>query len=60
MMAKVDAEIRVILDRGYADAVKLIKSKKKEMDAVSLALLEKENMDQEEFEKLVGPKVTHA
>ncbi len=58
MMAKVDAEIRVILDRGYADAVKLVKSKKKEMDAVSLALLEKENMDQEEFEKLVGPKVT--
>ncbi len=57
MMSKVDGEIRKILDQGLSDAMTLIKSKRKEMDAVSIALLEKENLEKEEFEKIVGEKV---
>jgi cell division protease FtsH len=56
ILAKVDATISQILKKQYAVAVDMVQSKRKEMDAVSLALLEKENLEKEEFEAIVGKK----
>lgn len=55
-MEKIDAEVKKILDTGHKNAVKLIKEKKKLLDKVSLALLEKETLDRDDFEKIVGVK----
>ncbi|MCX7956173.1 MAG: ATP-dependent zinc metalloprotease FtsH [Patescibacteria group bacterium] len=56
MMAKIDKEIKKILDEAYKKAVKIIKEKRKLLDQVAQALLEKESLDEEEFEKIVGKK----
>lgn len=56
VLSKVDVAIAKILNERHNIAVELIKTKRAEMDAVSIALLEKENLEKEEFEKLVGPK----
>lgn len=56
-LAKIDIEVKKILENAYAQAVELIKSKREEMDKVATKLLETENMDTEEFEKIVGEKV---
>lgn len=56
MMAKIDIEIQRILEEGLALAMKILKSHKKELDAVAHALVEKESLDDEEFVKLVGPR----
>ena len=55
-MEKVDSETKKILDAGYKAAVKLIKGKRKLLDKVSKALLEKETLDRDDFEKIVGKK----
>jgi cell division protease FtsH len=55
---KVDSAVDAIVDEGWERTVKLLKSHKKELDAVADRLLEIESMDQDEFEKVVGvPKV---
>ncbi len=56
MMAKIDTEIRKILDVAHEKAVGIIKAHKKELDGVAETLIKKENMDQDEFEKIVGKK----
>ncbi|MCS6956247.1 MAG: ATP-dependent zinc metalloprotease FtsH [Patescibacteria group bacterium] len=56
MMAKIDKEIKKILDEAYKKAVKIIKEKRQLLDQVAQALLEKESLDEEEFEKIVGKK----
>jgi cell division protease FtsH len=56
-LAKIDIEVKKILENAYAQAVELIKSKREEMDKVATKLLETENMDTEEFERIVGEKV---
>jgi cell division protease FtsH len=55
-MEKIDAATKKILDEGYKAAVKLIKEKRKLLDRVSSALLEKETLDRDDFEKIVGTK----
>ncbi len=55
-MEKADMEVKKILDNCYKDAVALIKTKKKLLDAVSIALLKTETLDRDEFEKIVGSK----
>jgi cell division protease FtsH len=55
-MEKIDAETKKILDTGYKAAVKLVKEKRKLLDKVSKALLEKETLDRDDFEKIVGTK----
>ncbi len=55
-MEKIDTEVKKILDVGYKAAVKLIKEKRKLLDKVSKALLEKETLDRDQFEKIVGKK----
>lgn len=56
MMAKIDKEIKKILNDAYKKASKILKEKRKLLDEVAKALIEKESLDQEEFEKIVGKK----
>jgi len=56
MMAKIDEEIKKIIISAYNQAIKLIKEKRKLLDKVAEALIKKESLDQDEFEKIVGKK----
>jgi len=58
MMEKIDIEIKKIIDTAYKEAVALIKKYKKDLDKVAKALLEKETLDRDEFEKIVGKKAS--
>lgn len=53
----IDQEVKKILDKAEKEAMVLIKKHKIKLDKVAKALLEKETLDGEEFEKLVGKKV---
>ncbi|OGM12151.1 cell division protein FtsH [Candidatus Woesebacteria bacterium RBG_16_34_12] len=56
MQEKVDSEIKNIIDTAYKQAVHLIKEQRKKLDAIVKELLEKETLDRDEFEKIVGKK----
>lgn len=56
MLAKIDNEIKKILDQSYQKAVEIIRAKKNILDKVAEALIAKESLDQEEFETIVGSK----
>ncbi|MBX4205754.1 ATP-dependent zinc metalloprotease FtsH [Candidatus Microgenomates bacterium] len=56
MQEKVDMEIKKIVDGAYKLAVSMIKKHKRSLDKVAQALLDKENLDRDEFEKIVGKK----
>lgn len=56
MLSQIDAEIKKIIDESYAQAVKILKEHKAELIKVGDELLAKENMDQAEFEAIVGQK----
>lgn len=55
-MEKIDGETKKILDSCYKSAMRLIKEKRKLLDKVSDALIEKETLDRDQFEKIVGIK----
>lgn len=52
----VDKEVKKIIDNAYKNAVDIIKKHKEKLDKVAAVLLDKENIDGEEFEKIVGKK----
>jgi len=52
----VDAEIKKIMDSCYKSAQDLLKKHKAKLDVVAKVLLEKETLDGDEFEKIVGKK----
>jgi cell division protease FtsH len=56
MQEKVDAETSKILDACYGMAKDTLTKHRKQLDAVTQVLLEKENIDGEEFEEIVGKK----
>lgn len=56
MMAKIDVEIKKIIEAAYKKAVAIIKQQRKVLDQVANELIKKESLDQEEFEKIVGKK----
>lgn len=56
LMAKIDAEVSKIIEQGYKDTQKILKENKPKLDKVAKALLEKETLDTDEFEKIVGRK----
>lgn len=58
--ALVDREVKKILDTAYKTAVNLVKKNRTKLDKVAKELLEKETLDTDEFEKLVGKKVAIA
>ena len=53
MQAKIDNQLKKFVDDGYAEAVKILKKYRKKLDEVSARILEIENMDGEEFEKMM-------
>ena len=53
MAAKVDREVNRFLDNAYKKAAEILKKQKKKLDKVADVLLDKETLEQEEFEKLV-------
>ena len=53
---KIDEEINGFISAGMALADKIIKGKKPELEAIVAALMEKETLEKEAFEKIVGPK----
>ena len=53
MQGKVDEEIKKFVDTAFAEAKKVLKNNKVKLEAVAKALMEKESLNQEEFEKLL-------
>ncbi|MFN4212484.1 MAG: cell division protein FtsH, partial [Microgenomates group bacterium] len=56
MMAKIDQEIKKIVDSCYKKAVFIIQEKRQLLDKVAEELIKRESLDGDEFEKLVGKK----
>lgn len=56
MQEAVDDQIKKITDSCYKQAIEIIKKERVRLDKVAAALLEKETLDREEFEKIVGKK----
>lgn len=54
MAAKIDREVKKLIDAGYKLAVAILEKNKKLLDKVSAELLKKETLEGEEFEKLMG------
>jgi cell division protease FtsH len=55
-MEKIDSETKKIIDISLKLSTKLIKDNRKLLDKVSKSLLEKETLDRDDFEKIVGKK----
>jgi cell division protease FtsH len=51
---RVDEEIQKILDGSYKRAAKILKDKKDKLDLIAQKLVEVENLEGEEFEKIIG------
>ncbi|MFQ5451967.1 MAG: ATP-dependent zinc metalloprotease FtsH [Candidatus Paceibacterota bacterium] len=60
MMARIDEEIKKIVEDCYEEAAKILKKHRKALDRVALKLLKKESLDEEEFLKLVDGKKAKA
>lgn len=56
MMAKIDEEVKKIINIAYEQASKILQEKKPILDLVATELIKRESLDQEEFEKIVGVK----
>src|SRR3989344_3784484 len=54
MQSRIDREIKRILDEGYKKAAAILKKYKTSLDKVADALLKKEKLEGEEFEKLLS------
>jgi len=57
MLAKVDREIKRIIDGCYEKAAGILKKEQKRLDLVAKSLVEKETLEQEEFERLMKKKI---
>lgn len=58
LAAKIDREIAKIIDEGYKKAKETLSKNRKKLDKVADTLLEKETLDRDEFEKLVGKPIS--
>jgi len=56
MLGKIDAEIKKIITAAYQNAKKILLEKADNLKAVAEKLIKDENIDQDEFEKIVGVK----
>lgn len=56
MLAKIDQEVKTILETAYALAQTTLKNNRDLLDKVALKLLQTESLDEEEFEAIVGAK----
>lgn len=51
--SKVDREVRFFVDQGYAKALEILKKNRKKLDELAERLLEKETVEDQEFEELM-------
>ncbi len=58
LQGAIDREVRKIMDSSFKEALELLKRHKAKLDEVAKALLEKETLEGDEFEKIVGKKVS--
>ncbi|MBI4036601.1 ATP-dependent zinc metalloprotease FtsH [Candidatus Daviesbacteria bacterium] len=58
MQTKIDMEVKKIIDSCYKQAQEILHKNKAKLDKVAKALLGKETLDTDEFEKLIGKKKT--
>ncbi len=56
MQAKVDNEVKKIIDEGLDEATRVLKRLRKKLDLLAEELLKQETIESEGFEKLIGPK----
>jgi cell division protease FtsH len=56
MASKIDVQVKKITDEGYREAVEILSKLRKKLDALAEELLQKETLESEEFEKLIGAK----
>ena len=56
MAAKIDVQVKKITDEGYKEAIATLGKLRKKLDVLAKELLEKETLEAEEFEKLIGAK----
>jgi cell division protease FtsH len=56
MQAKIDAEIRKIMEQGYEVAQKILKANKAKLDMVAGVLLTKETLEGDEFSEIMSGK----
>jgi len=52
--AQIDEEVKSFITRGYTTAKKIISTRKKTLEAIAQALLEKEVLEQEEFNDIIA------
>jgi cell division protease FtsH len=60
MAAKIDEQVKKIIDTGYQNAVSVLKQLREKLDILADALIKKETLDADDFVKLIGPKVAPA
>ncbi len=60
MQEKVDAEVMKIIETCHQEAMEIVRKNVKLIDDVSVALLDKETLDRDDFEKIVGDKIKPA
>ncbi len=58
--AKVDREVQKMIDTGYKKAKDTLIKHKKDLDKVAEALLDRETLESDDFEKIVGKPVSNA
>jgi len=56
MSSKIDAQVKKITDEGYRNASEILKKLRSKLDVLAEELMQKETLESEEFEKLIGPK----
>ena len=54
LAAKIDGEVAKIIDAGYKNAKESLSHHKTQLDRVAEALLERETLERDDFEKIVG------
>ncbi len=53
MAAKIDAEVKKIIDDSYQAAKEIIKKNEKKLVRIAEKLIEEETIEEEEFQKLI-------
>ena len=56
LQGRIDVEISKIIDQAYKEAKDILSKNKAKLDKTAKALLDKETLDTDEFEKIVGKK----
>ena len=55
MAAEIDGEVSSFINRAHESAKKIIRVHKRALGAIANALLEKETLEQEDFNKILSP-----